>query len=67
MAHTHRVEDQFPPDTSAVLSDDQFEKLTAMLEAQHELLESLIKPIHDIAILLLADHAGGTKDDGEKA
>ena len=67
MAHTHRVNDQFQPDTSAVLSDDQFETLISILEAQHELLESLIKPIHDIAILLLADHAGGTKDDGEKA
>ncbi len=66
MAHTHRVEDQFQPDTSAVMSDEQFEKLTAMLEAQHELLQGLIKPIHDIAILLLADHAGA-KDDGEKA
>lgn len=67
MAHTHRVNDQFQPDTPAVMSDDQFDKLTAMLEAQHELLEGLIKPIHDIAILLLADHAGGTKDDGKKA
>lgn len=66
MPHTHRVNDQFD---AAILSDDQFDKLTDLLEAQHEKLEGLMKPIHDIAVLLLADHAGKSDagEDGGKA
>lgn len=54
----HKVNDQFQSDAKAVLSDEQFDRLTALLEAQHEKLEGLIKPIYDIAVLLLADHVG---------
>jgi hypothetical protein len=63
MVHTHRINDQF--DDAGVLSDDQFDKLTALLAAQHEEIQELIKPIHDIAILLLADRTD-EKKDGEK-
>lgn len=71
MAHTHRLDDQFRTEPAAVLSDEQYEALRTMLEAQHEKLLQAIKPIHDIAVLLLADHAGEAgkgekKADGEK-
>jgi hypothetical protein len=50
---THRISDQFEP--AAVLSDEQFEKLTAMLEAHHETIQGLLKPVHELAKKLTAD------------
>ncbi len=64
MPHTHRIEDQFQG--TAVLSDDQFDKLVALLDDQHKAIEAALKPIHDIAVLLLADRtpADSSKTSG---
>jgi hypothetical protein len=63
MPHTHRINDQFQTDAAGVLSDAQFDKLVALLDDQHKAIEAALKPIHDIATLLLADR---TASDSSK-
>ncbi len=49
---THRIHDHAAPAAASSLSDDQFDELV-----------DLLKPIHDLAVALLADRAAA---DGAK-
>lgn len=57
---SHKVSDHGALPASGSLSEDQFDQLVALLDEQHNSLAALIKPIHDIAVLLLADRDGKT-------
>lgn len=49
----------------AVLSDEQFDELKALLDAQHAALANLLQPVHSLAVKLLAGHEPAPEDSGE--